>query len=276
MTVGDLLHQATVTFEQAGIASARLDAQILVGRALKQNKAWLLAHSDDELPASTLPLLHDQIRRRAAREPIAYILGVREFYGRNFKVTPEVLIPRPATEQLVAQLRTLPLPDNATVLDVGSGSGAIAITTALELPHTQVAACDISPEAVAVAESNAERLGAQVYFFTSDLLEHAEKYDLIVANLPYVAHDWERSPETSFEPTLALFAHDNGLALIKKLLAEAPAHLNINGFLVLEADPRQFSAIKQAADAHFVFVSSEDFTLIFQRKTQYNNRCSGL
>lgn len=265
MTVGDFLRQAAATFEQAGIPSARLDAQVLLCRALKQNKAWLLAHSEQEIPADKLALLQDQTSRRAAREPLAYILGTREFYGRTFAVTPEVLIPRPATEQLVEQLTTLPLPDNATVLDVGTGSGAIAITTALELPHTRVAACDISPDALAIAEHNAERLGVTgPYFFESDLLEKAAVYDLIVANLPYVDRTWERSPETAFEPELALFAEDDGLELIKKLLAEAPAHLNKKGFLVLEADPRQFEDTKKAA-GKLKFVSSDGFTIIFQK-----------
>jgi release factor glutamine methyltransferase len=263
MTVGELMHQATATFEQAGIPSARLDAQVLLERALKQNKAWLLAHGEEEIPAEKLDVLQEQIRRRTTREPLAYILGTREFYGRNFEVTPDVLIPRPATEQLVEQLKTLPLPDNATVLDVGTGSGAIAVTVALELPHTRVSACDISPQALAIAEHNAERLGAPgLYFFASDLLEKADTYDLIVANLPYVDRTWERSPETAYEPEHALFAEDNGLEFIKKLLAQAPDHLHKKGFLVLEADPRQFGAIKKAAGT-LNFVRSEGFTIIF-------------
>ena len=160
----------------------------------------------------------------------------------------------------------LPLPDNADVLDVGTGSGAIAISTALELPHTQVAACDISPEALKIAEQNAEKLGAHVYFFVSDLLEKAGTYDLIVANLPYVSPDWERSPETAHEPNIALFAEDEGLELIKKLLDQTPAHLNKKGYVALEADPRQFASIKKAAAQIFTHVGSEGFAIIFQKR----------
>lgn len=265
MTVGDFLRHATTTLEQVGIPSARLDTQVLLCRALRQNKAWLLAHGEEEIQAEKLAVLQEQLSRRAAREPLAYILGTREFYGRNFAVTPQVLIPRPATEQLIEQLKMLPLPDNATMLDVGTGSGAIAITTALELPHTRVSACDISPAALTVAEHNAERLNAPgLYFFVSDLLEKADNYDLIVANLPYVGRTWDRSPETAFEPELALFAEDDGLALIKKLLVQAPAHLNTNGFVALEADARQFEAIKKATDK-LTFVSSDGFAIIFQK-----------
>lgn len=266
MTVGNFLRQTTAIFEHAGITSSRLDAQVLLCRALKQNKAWLLAHSDDEIPAEKLDVLQDHTRRRAAREPLAYILGAREFYGRNFVVTPDVLIPRPATEHLIEQIKALPLPDNATALDVGTGSGAIAITLSLELPHIHVAACDVSSAALAIAEQNAERLGADhLYFFASDLLSSALTYDVIVANLPYVDRTWEHSLETAFEPELALFADDNGLALIKKLLTTAPAHLNHGGFLALEADPRQFTAIKGAATG-LTFVHSEGFAIIFKKE----------
>lgn len=263
MTVGELLTQATTTFEQAGIPSARLDAQVLLCRVLRQNKAWLLAHSDDPIAADKLEILHLQIRRRAAREPLAYILGEREFYGRAFTVNPHVLIPRPATEQLIDSIKSLNLPAGAELLDVGTGSGAIAITAALELPHLHVSACDISTEALATAQANAERLGAQVYFFTSNLLLHAPTYDVIVANMPYVDRTWQRSPETAFEPEQALFAGDNGLELITQLIDQVPAHLNPNGYVVLEADPRQFDAIKKATPM-FTLVEEQGFCMVLQ------------
>ena len=266
MTIEQFLREATAQFEAAGILSARLDAQVLLERTLKQNKAWLLAHGDETIDAEKLPTLQEQARRRAARQPLAYILGRQEFYGRNFTVSSAVLIPRPETETIIEELKTLPLPDHARILDVGTGSGAIAITAELEMPHLRTEACDVSPEALEIAAQNAERLGAQVHFFASDLLQKAEHtYDAIIANLPYVAEDWERSPETNFEPRLALFAEDKGLELIKKLVAAAPNYLNKKGFLVLEADPRQFAGIKRAAAKSFTFTRSENFTIIFQK-----------
>jgi release factor glutamine methyltransferase len=266
MTIATFLRDTTKQFEEAGILSARLDTQVLLERALKQNKAWLLAHGEEEIAAEKLVSLQAQVRRRLAREPLAYILHAQEFYGRNFTVTSDVLIPRPETETVIEELKTLPLPDNATFLDVGTGSGAIAITAELEMPHLRTEACDISEPALAIAEHNAERLGANVRFFTSDLLERAEHpYDIIVANLPYVAHEWERSPETSFEPKLALFAEDTGLELIKKLITQTPRHLNNQGFLVLEADPRQFARIKKAADGILSHIRSNGFTIILQK-----------
>ena len=266
MRIDQFLRDATTQLEAAGIPSARLDAQVLLERTLKQNKAWLLAHGEELIDPAKLVQLQDQLRRRLAREPLAYILGRQEFYGRTFTVTPDVLVPRPETEAIIELLKELPLPDHARLLDVGTGSGAIAITAELEIPHLRTEACDVSPAALAVAEQNAERLGAQVGFFASDLLSKVEHaYDVIVANLPYVAEDWERSPETAFEPELALFADDDGLALIKKLIAEAPHWLAEDGYLVLEADPRQFAHIKRAAKPIFSHVRSLGFTMVLQK-----------
>jgi len=267
MTIQDFLHQATSQFENVGITSARLDAQVLLERALKQNKAWLLAHGDETIDSEKLSLLLEQTRRRAARQPLAYIIGFQEFYGRRFLVNPDVLIPRPETEEIIEQLKILPLPDNATLLDVGTGSGAIAITAALERPHLRVQACDISTKALETAEHNAERLGAQhITFFISNLLEQAhQSYDIIVANPPYVAPDWHRSPETNYEPQLALLANDSGLELIKKLLVQAKTHLKKDGFMLLEADPRQHTAIIQEAQSGgFKVVAQEHFVIALQ------------
>lgn len=266
MTIAAFLRDTTRQFEEAGILSARLDTQVLLERALKQNKAWLLAHGEEEIDAEKLVHLQAQVKRRLAREPLAYILGRQEFYGRMFTVTPDTLIPRPETETLIEELKTLALPDNASILDVGTGSGAIAITAELEMPHLRTEASDVSEDALSVAAQNAERLNANIHFFTSDLLDRAEHtYDTIVANLPYVSHDWERSPETDYEPGLALFAEDAGLALIKKLITQAPSRLNKHGYLLLEADPRQFAAIKKAATGSLRHIRSNGFTIILQK-----------
>lgn len=265
MTIADFLRAATTTLTNAGILTARLDTQVLLERALQRNKAWLLAHGEEKIEPEKLVNLQAQVQRRSAREPLAYILNRQEFYGRNFTVTSDVLVPRPETETLIEELKTLPLPDQARVLDVGTGSGAIAITAELELPHLRTEACDISPPALAVARQNAERMGANVTFFMSDLLTRAEHpYDVIIANLPYVAEDWVRSPETDFEPKLALFAADAGLELIKKLLEQAPHWLTPKGYLLLEADPRQFAGITAAAHA-FTHVRDNGFTIILQK-----------
>lgn len=267
MTIAAFLNDATATLAAADIPTARLDTLVLMEQTLKQNKAWLLAHGEEPITAENLTDLQQKTARRAKREPLAYILGWHEFYGRRFTVTPDVLIPRPESELLIDLLKTLPLPDNASLLDVGTGSGTLAITAARELPHLRVDACDISQAALVIAAQNAERLGTMVHFFESNLLRGVEKhYTAIIANLPYVAHDWQRSPETNFEPSLALFAEQDGLALIAQLIASAPEYLHRGGWLLLEADPRQFVAIKKAAEPMFSVIRSEGFVIILKTR----------
>ncbi len=268
MTIQQYLHQTTNDFEAAGIISARLDAQVLICSLLKQNKAWLLAHGERKISPEILPQLLDITARRARREPIAYILGRKEFYGRDFLVSPEVLIPRPATEQLIDEIKALPLADQPKILDVGTGSGIIAVTLNLEMPQSRVEASDIDSSALQIAEKNAEKLGAQqIRFFESDLLQHASHdYDCIAANLPYVDESWQCSPETAFEPKKAIFAKDNGLIFIKTLFLQTPKHLKSGGFLVLEADPRQFDNIKKIAEPGFEFIKIQDFCAVFSKR----------
>lgn len=234
----------------------RLDNELIIAHALGRDRTFVHAHPEYEFTEAE----HDQIqvatKRRASGEPLAYILGRKEFYGRNFLVTPATLIPRPETEALIDLAKTL---RPSKILDVGTGSGCIAITLALELPKTEVEAVDISKPALRVAQENAQKLGAKVVFFQSDLLKNTQKYDLIIANLPYVDKNWDwLSKELDFEPQNALFADDGGLALIKKLIREAPAHLNKNGHLILEADLSQHQKIADfAADNSFKITSSD-------------------
>lgn len=231
---------------------------------LDRTKSWLLAHDDYIIPATPLAALQQQVKTRTQRMPLAYVRGFQEFYGREFVVTPSVLIPRPETEQIITQLTHLQLPPGARLLDVGTGSGAIGITAALEIPGLQVEACDISQDALDVARNNAARLDAAVTLYESDLLAHAKTYDVIAANLPYVGPDWLRSPETDFEPGLALFADNNGLALIEKLLHQTLAHLTPGGHVLIEADPRQFGEIRQTAPKELELVDGQGFVLTFK------------
>jgi release factor glutamine methyltransferase len=267
MTIDDLLYQTTKQFAKAGIPSARLDAQVLIADALNEDRSWLLAHLDDDIPRHVLKVLRVRIAARAKRMPLAYVRGHQEFYGRNFVVNPRVLIPRPETEQLIAELKGLKLPRGSALLDVGTGSGAIAVTAAHEAAHLLVEACDISLDALDIARANAERLNARIErFFISNLLDEAGYYDVIAANLPYVGPDWLRSPETNYEPGLALFADNQGLALIHKLLEQAPSHLRPDGYLLLEADPRQFDAIIAFAPDRLVHLHNNGYILTFQYK----------
>jgi release factor glutamine methyltransferase len=261
MNVATFVRGAAQRLRAAGILTPGLDAQVLACDALGHNKAWLLTHGEDELPTDVERALHEQILRRAHREPLAYIRGHQEFYGREFAVDPRVLIPRPETETLIEMIKKYV--HSGSLLDVGTGSGAIAVTVKLENPKLKVSASDVSHAALEVARSNAEALHADIDILKSDLLDNvAGEFDAIVANLPYVGHHWDVSPETHAEPKLALYADDDGLALITKLLAQAPKHVKPGGYLLLEADLRQHSAIQKAANEHgWAFVAADGFGL---------------
>lgn len=262
MTLDAFLQGATSRLGDAGILTARLDAQVLAAYVLDVDRAWLLAHGDYQLTTGQAHVLEQMLAKRVARIPLAYLFEHWSFYGRLFDVTPAVLIPRPETETLVEHLIAL---SPKRILDVGTGSGAIAITAALELPDAQVSGCDISESALAVAHQNTDKFEAPVEFFTSNLLARAKgRYDAVIANLPYVDRAWECSPETNAEPELALFADDHGLALIKKLIAQAPGKLSPKGYLLLEADPRQHAEIIKTAAPTFSHVKTDDFALIFR------------
>jgi release factor glutamine methyltransferase len=251
MTYREWLHQSATTLQHAGIESARLDALVLLCDELSQGKAWIIAHDELDLTAAQQRSLDAKLARRQKRVPLAYIRSTQEFYGHSFVVTPDVLIPRPETESLIELLGSLHLAKDSTITDIGTGSGAIAITVKLKHPSYHVIATDVGAEALRIATNNAHQLHAQVNFRQGNLLEPMDRpIDCIIANLPYVDSTWERSPETDYEPSLALFANDHGLQLICQLLTQAPQHLNTPGYIILEADPKQHPTIIELAAAH--------------------------
>lgn len=241
-TVADCLTAATqqiTTALRLEKREARLEARVLVGHAMAVDRAWLIAH-DQDIPSHAQYLaIESLIARRENGEPVAYILGEREFYGRRFKVSPTVLIPRPETELLVeAALDRLPTDQPLEVLDIGTGSGCIAVTLSLESPLWSVTAVDISGPALLHAKENAQRLGARVHFIQSNMFaELCEKrFDLIVSNPPYIA---EEDPhllqgDVRFEPGLALASGPKGLDALQTLTQTAPRHLQNGGWLMYE------------------------------------------
>ena len=205
-------------------------------------------------------------------KPLAYIEGFAYFYGRKFTVTPDVLIPRPETEDVVTLASSFcaQLQNPAKTLDLGTGSGCIAITLALEIPNTEITATDISPAALKIARRNWEQLawGHKITFQESNLFQGEtlqqgltlknQKFDLICANLPYVDKTWPWLDHYTLahEPAKALYAPDHGLAIIKRLIREASPHLNQNGIIILEHDPSQLSTITTYAQKHNFTVKS--------------------
>ncbi len=223
-----------------------LDAHVLLGDVLGVDRADLLAHPEAPLTSEQAEQFAAWVARCAAGEPVAYILGRRAFYDRDILVTPDVLIPRPETELLLEQALTLS-DRKLTVADVGTGSGALAVTFAANQPGAQVYATDISPAALAVARRNAERSGVGVCFYEGDLLapliERGVKLDLIMANLPYIASDELATLAVSrYEPHLALDGGADGLDLIRRLLAQIPQAVSPGALLLLEIGAGQGAA----------------------------------
>jgi release factor glutamine methyltransferase len=228
------------------------EARLLLGHLLERNAAWLEAHRDDEVAIDREYLA--LVGRRIAGEPIAYLTGVREFYGRDFAVTADVLIPRPETELLVDIAKEkLGAGGTARILDLGTGSGCLAATLALELPQARVTAVDVSPAALEVARGNAQRLGARVEFTESDWFAALppQLFDMIVANPPYVAAGDPHldDGDLRFEPVDALTDHADGLAAIRRIVTAAPQWLAARGWLFFEHGYDQAAAARQLLDA---------------------------
>lgn len=267
--VDEWLRTAEMRLQATNIPSARLDAMLLLSDALQKSKSWILAHGEEVVPRQVLDELEQKLQRRLKREPMAYIRGYQEFYGHNFHVNQQTLIPRPETEVLVDELQSIAIKNGDILVDVGTGSGCIAITAKLEHPELKVYALDISEPALAVAKQNATRLQANIAFRQTDLLQTTtlpQPISIITANLPYVDRRWQISPEVSFEPPLALFASTNGLSLILKLLAQSAKLLRPKGHLLLEADPRQHADIAHSAlNLGFEQQRVEGFMLHFQK-----------
>lgn len=257
-TIGELLIAGRARLAAASFTPhpRPREAALLLGRALGLSEAQILAR--DDRPVDPAPALRyrDWIERRAGGEPVAYLLGEREFYGRVFHVDPRVLVPRPETEHLIEQALHIPLPDRPRILEVGAGSGCIAVTLACELPAARIVATDLSAGALAVARGNAKRLGAgdRVDLIRTDLFAGVEpgEIDLLVSNPPYVdrSESAEMSPEVcNFEPHLALFPPGGGgLETIARLLPSAAA-LRPGTRVLLEIGRGQLAAVEGLARA---------------------------
>ena len=244
MTIAEWIAQASRTLKQPGIESANLDVELLLTHVLRVRRTTLHRNYEKRLTDKQKKIANDLLDLRHKRVPLAYLTGHKEFYKRLFKVTPDTLIPRPETEIMVENLIQLYKERRFnTVLDVGTGSGALAITIKKELPECKVLATDISKKTLAVAKDNARHHSADITFIMSDLLTDVTvKPDIIMANLPYVDTKWQISPEAMYEQKNALFATQRGLSLIKKLLTQI-IKKKWRCVLLLEADPRQHNEL---------------------------------
>ncbi|WP_442873373.1 peptide chain release factor N(5)-glutamine methyltransferase [Curvibacter sp. AEP1-3] len=250
------------------------DSRLLLLHAVGQaraGRAWLLAHDTDLLSEQALTTLTRLANRRLAGEPVAYLIGHKEFYGLNLQVSADVLIPRPDTETLVEwALVTLEPTLHARVVDLGTGSGAIALALKATRPELQVEAVDFSHAALAVAQGNAQRLGLEVAFGQGSWLSSAEgKFQVIVSNPPYIREDDEHLPALRFEPRQALTAGTDGLDDIRTIIRQAPEHLLAGGWLLFE------HGYDQAADVRGLLAAAGFREVQSHRDLAGIERCSG-
>jgi release factor glutamine methyltransferase len=248
MTVLDVLQSTTAYFKKRKIDNPRLNAEHLLAHVLGRKRLDLYLEFERELTESELVPLRDLVRRRGEGEPLQHLLGTVEFCGHTFLCDSRALVPRPETEELVELLKSEVRNPKSEILDVGTGSGVIALTLATEFREAKISGIDISEDALAVARENAARLDLsdRVRFFKSDLLENVDGiFDLIVANLPYVAAQDRHtlSREVLHDPEVALFAGGQGDELVRELIDQAPARLRPGGMLALEVGLGQSEAL---------------------------------
>ncbi len=238
---------------QAALPLDALENRILLCHATGLTRVQLITRADQPLGADQAARLDALVQRRLAGEPIAYIVGRREFFGLDFEVSPAVLIPRPDTE-LIVELAIERLPAQGRLLDMGTGSGAIAVSIAHSRPDAQVAALDVSEAALAVAQRNAAHNGARVRFLRSDwfgALDAGERFELIASNPPYIPAGDEHlaQGDLRFEPTGALTDHADGLSALRSIVAGSPKHLTAGGWLLMEHGYDQAAGVRALLEA---------------------------
>lgn len=254
MTIAELLARGAHSLTtREGLSSPVREARFLLARLLDRPESWLLAHPEEPVDEATIERFDDWVAHRAGGKPVHYIIDTCPFWGREFVVTPEVLIPRPDTEFIVEHALTLVLPSHPRILDVGTGCGNLGVTLALEMVGAQVIATDLSTGATAVARRNATRLGARVRFATADLASPIRgRFDLVVANLPYVP-DQEiatLAPEIrDFEPRVALVGGADGADLLRAFVVDLPRLLAPGGTAMLELGRGQIPLLQHEIES---------------------------
>ena len=249
-TIGSLLQWTQQYFAGKGIDSPRLDAEILLAHVLQKERIYLYAHYDEPMMANELAAYRELVKKRATRFSVAHILGTKSFMGLDFSVSTDVLIPRPETEVLVEQVLAYVGKKAVSVLDIGTGSGAILLSLLHYLPEAQGCGVDMSSKALAIARTNGEKLGLseRVQWLESDLFGAlpADRYDWIVSNPPYLtkAEMEQLQPEVEHDPKLALFGGPDGLDFYRRIAQKAWQYLTAEGHCAVEIGAGQASAVQ--------------------------------
>ena len=252
---------ANAIAEARSVGVASLDAQLMLARLMAMPRTWLIAHHDSRLDAALEERWQAWLRRRAAGEPLAYLLGEKEFHGLRFEVSPAVLVPRPETELLVDWAQALLGAESGRrdVVDLGTGSGAIALSISQGCPEARIVATDTSEAALAVARRNARRLNLAVELIASSWWDRLEgrQFDVVVANPPYVRHDDPALLALRHEPLQALTDGADGLGALRSIVAMAPRHLRAEGWLVVEHGFDQGNRVRDMfANAGFIDIET--------------------
>ena len=247
-TLLEVLQSMTAYFTKHGVEHPRLNAEHLIAHVLKLSRLELYLEFETKLNEQELATLRELVKRRAQGEPLQHLLGTVEFCGHEFLTDKRAMVPRPETEELVELLKSEIRNPKSQILDVGTGSGVIALSLAAKFPDSRVYAVDVSDDALLLAKENAGRLGLveRVQFQKGDLLKNfSERFDLIVANLPYVSMQDRHllAREVLHDPDVALFGGERGDELVRRLIEEASSHLNPGGLLALEIGINQAEAL---------------------------------
>ena len=269
MTLAEAINKAASILSAHGVSNARLDAEVLLRFILDRDRTWLITHANEPLAGDKRKLFEDAVDRRAKREPLQYITGRQEFWGFEFTVTPDVLIPRPETELVVeSAIRTAGKRPGLTIIDLCTGSGCIAVSLAKELPGARIFATDVSEKALSVARENAgsHDVSSRIRFLEGDLFEPLEeldirgRVDIITANPPYIRSGDLRSlqPEVrDFEPETALIAGPGGKEIHQKIIDSAPTFLKRHGALIMEMGEGQAKGLIEIVNENGRYAAPE-------------------
>ena len=272
MTLNQWLSQAANGLKEAGIGTSRLDALVLLEDELDRDRTWILAHPETILQGPALQRLNKKLTRRAKHEPLAYIRGFSEFYGRKFKVNKRVLEPRPESETMITLLKNLLHHDSLIsedsplkIADIGTGSGAIGITTALELHNHQVDLYDIDASCLAVARHNCALHELRLHCYKRDLLNRPVRpYGVLLANLPYVPDRWKINQAAAMEPRIAIFGGKDGLDLYRRMFEQIKELPRQPKYIFTESLPPQHQKLtKVAKKAGYKLTKTQDFIQLY-------------
>ncbi len=264
LTINKWLTESTNKLKRVGIATARLDCLVLLEDTISINRSLILAHPEYLLQTKVLKQLNDQIARRQLHEPLSYIRGKAEFYGREFQIDHRVLEPRPESETIIDLLKQLPPSNKIIITDIGTGSGALAITVKLEFPKTQVIATDIDPGCLKLARINAQKLHTVIRFQLGDLLYPLTKINfqqlIVLCNLPYVPNNFQINPAALREPRQAIFGGQDGLDIYRRLFLQLLGFNNLPVIVLTESLPSQHLVLSAIAkESNYRLQKSEGF-----------------